>query len=397
MGKAGKNTHLEHLEDEIINEGSTGATAVLNILHHLRSFLSGDAGGSVSVTTKWDGAPAVICGTDPSDNQFFVGTKSVFAKDPKICKSENDINTLYSGQLAEKLKAALQYLKDAGIKGVLQGDLMFTNDKKTERIEGKQFITFRPNTITYAVESKSELGRKLNSCKLGIVFHTKYTGDSLATMTASFNVSRNDFSAPANVWIETAEFNDITGAASFTPQEATQFDAALRRAVGSFKKTKGILDRIQSGKKTLMIDTELKKFFNGYIKKGQSIPSVDRAYKEFFYHLGNENNVKIQGLKRLDSQADRAGKFMEQVDFILNNEKEFKMMIALYMNLQFCKNLIVDKMKKVSTTRLFVDKGTHYEATSPEGFVAIQSGKAVKLIDRLEFSKLNFTIEKNWG
>ena len=36
-------------------------------------------------------------------------------------------------------------------------------------------------------------------------------------------------------------------------------------------------------------------------------------------------------------------------------------------------------------------------ATNPEGYVAVdKKGKAVKLVDRLEFSIQNFTAAKNW-
>ena len=73
------------------------------------------------------------------------------------------------------------------------------------------------------------------------------------------------------------------------------------------------------------------------------------------------------------------------------------MVIAAYMNLQASKMMLVEKLKKVSSLRLFVDMGGgDYEATTPEGFVAISNDKATKLVDRMEFSKLNFTVPKNW-
>ena len=102
-------------------------------------------------------------------------------------------------------------------------------------------------------------------------------------------------------------------------------------------------------------------------------------------------------MKRLATQADKAYAFVEAVELITSNEKAFKMIIASYMNIQYCKNLLVNKMKKVSSLRLFVNMGTHYEATTPEGFVAISGRTAVKIIDRLEFSRLNFTVPKQWG
>ena len=73
------------------------------------------------------------------------------------------------------------------------------------------------------------------------------------------------------------------------------------------------------------------------------------------------------------------------------------MLIAAYMNIQVAKNILVDKMKKVSNLRLFVDMGGgDYKPTTPEGFVAISGREAVKLIDRLEFARLNFVVPKNW-
>ena len=350
----------------------------------------------VAVTTKWDGAPAVICGTDPSDGQFFVGTKSVFAQDAKICKSSADIQRYYSGALAAKLEASLQHLRGC-VRGVLQGDLMFTDDKTTERIDGENFITFRPNTITYAIDPDSKLGREIGSAQLGIVFHTKYTGPSLPEMTASFDVQETDFTTKPGVWIQRSTFEDIGGIATMSTAERQKFDAAVRRAEGSLKQTRGLLDKIQSGKKTLQIDTEFKKFFNNYVKAGKDIPSVEKAYIDFFEHLGKEYSKKIKPMKRLATQADKAYAFVEAVEFITSNENAFKMIIATYMNLQYCKNLLVEKMKKVSALRLFVNMGTHYESTTPEGFVAISGKTAVKIIDRLEFSRLNFTVPKQWG
>ena len=393
---AGKNTHLTHVEDRIIIDGSQGGKEAINILKEMGKYLSGNKSGGV-VTTKWDGAPAIICGTDPADGNFFVGTKSVFAKtEPKVCKTNEDISKWYSGVLAEKLKASLKFLKDAGIKGVLQGDLMFTNDKKTERINGRNYVTFRPNTITYAAEKGSDLEKSISSAKLGIVFHTKYTGNSLPEMSASFNVNANDFESSGNVWAERAEFQDVTGVATFSGGEKSKYDAAVKMAEGSLKQASATLNKIQSGKKTLAIDTEFLKFFNNYVKAGKGIPSVQMAYNQFMYHLAGEYSKVIKKNKTLKAQAAKAGKFIDAIEFIETNERGMKMLIASYMNLQYAKNILVEKMKKVSQLNLFVNMGDHYEVTTPEGFVAIVGGQATKLIDRMEFSKLNFTVPKQW-
>lgn len=393
-----KNTHMTHVEDLILIEGSAGSPKVINFLKEMMTFLSGKPGSGLAVTTKYDGAPAIVCGTDPADGNFFVGTKSVFAKTaPKICKSLSDIQRMYDGALAQKLTASFRYLQNANIRGVLQGDLMFTDDKKTEKIDGKTYITFRPNTLTYAVDPNSKLGKDIKRAELGIVFHTKYTGQSMVEMSASFNISDSDFKSGGPVWAKKSEFKDIGKVASLSGNEKSKYEASVRRTEGSLKQCKQLLDKIQSGKKTLAVDTEFLKFFNNYVKAGSNIPSVERAYVEFMYHMGKEYDKVIQKNKTLKSQAEKAGKFIELIDFIQSNERQFKMLIASYMNIQFCKNILVDKMKKVQALRLFVDMGNgDYQVTADEGYVAISGTDAVKLIDRLEFSKLNFTVPKNW-
>lgn len=394
--KKGKNTHLEHLEDEILNNGHAGGEKAIKILRELGKYLSGLGGPSVSITTKWDGAPAIVCGTDPADGKFFVGTKSVFnANDPKICKTQSDVQRLYDGVLAAKLSTALRLLANTGIKGVLQGDLMFTNDKKRETIQNKTYITFRPNTITYAVDPNTPLGAQIGNADIGIVFHTKYTGPSIAQMTASFDVKEGDFVSGGQVWAQRATFTDVTGQAAFSAQEKESYDAAVNKAEGSLKVASGIADAIQSGG-TLDFDTEFKKFFNNYIKTGMGNPPVKKAYQDFMVHLGQEFDKSIMKLKTLSAQQKKAEKWLTMIDFMESNQRAFEMLIATYFNLQSAKNIIVEKLQQVKSLSMFVETSDGYQVTNPEGFVAISGGNAVKLIDRLEFSRLNFTVPKNW-
>jgi hypothetical protein len=392
-----KNTHLTHIEDRIITDGAKGAYEAIEMLKLMGDFLDGKAGGGKPlVTEKWDGAPAVICGTDPSDGQFFVGTKSVFAKNqPKLCKSVNDINRWYSGVLAKKLIASFNYL-NGRVQGVLQGDLMFTDDKRHESIEGQPYVSFRPNTLTYAAKKNTPLGKQIENAKLGIVFHTKYTGSDMANMSASFNVGPGDYQSGGDVWAQRATYQDISGAANMTPVERAQYDKAVRRAEGSVKRAVRMMNKIQSGKKTLMADTELLKFFNNYVKVGRDIPSVDKAYNQFLFHLGAETDKEVNKRQTTASQEKLAMKWLGTVDMIENNKSEFKMLIAAYMNIQYCKNILVRQLQKVQGLRIFADMGNKYVAANPEGYVAVRGQRAVKLIDRLDFSRLNFTIPKQW-
>ena len=156
--KGGKNLHLEHLEDEIINFGVDGGRAAINFLRSLRDMLAGSSRSSVNMTVKWDGAPALFAGVDPEDGKFFVAKKSVFNVNPKLYKTAGEIDADLSGTLNSKFKVALSELRKLGIKGVLQGDLMFTDDLSDESIDGiKYLLGDKSNEITVGTtETKSK-------------------------------------------------------------------------------------------------------------------------------------------------------------------------------------------------------------------------------------------------
>ena len=391
------NKHLEHIEDLILLEGASGAEKAIKILKDVAQVLSGTGGPSMTITTKWDGAPAVVCGIDPADGKFFAGSKSVFNKqDPKIAKTQSDVQRMYSGGLADKISACLRYLPAVVTSGVLQGDLLFTNDKATKTIEGKSYVTFRPNTITYAAETDSPLGRDIATASLGIVFHTSYSGNSVPEMSASFGVPTTAFKSGGQVWATTASFIDVGNVAALSPAEMGQFNAAIKMAEGSLKKSKKVLNEIQSGGKVLKFDTEFKKFFNRFYRGGKAISPVNQSYVEFARHLGNEYNKVISKNKTLDSQAKKAFQFVEAVDYMEDNKEGVRMLIALYQNIIKAKLLLVNKMNQVGGLNTFVETGKGYKVTAPEGFVAISGSQAVKLIDRLEFSNLNFNVPKIW-
>ena len=394
---AKKNTHLEHLEDLILLEGKSGAEKAIRVLKEVSSSLSGAGGPALTITTKWDGAPAVIAGIDPVDGKFFVGTKSVFNKqNPKICKTSSDVQRMYGGVLASKLEYCLKFLPAVIPSGVLQGDLLFTNDKATKSINGKSYVTFRPNTITYAAETNSGIGRDIQTASMGIVFHTTYTGPNLASMSAGFGVPESAFNKTSACWATTASFQDVGNVAALNSAEKGVFDGLIRMTEGSAKQTGNLLNTIYTGGKTLQIDTEFKKFFNKFYRDGINQPPVATVYVQFIKYLSNNYNEAIKKNKTLEAQANKAFKWVEAIDFITAHEHQMKMIIATYQNLIKAKNILVNKMNQVAALNTFVETSTGYKVTNQEGYVAISGGEAVKLIDRLEFSNLNFNVPKNW-
>ena len=393
-----KNTHLEHLEDEIINNGYQGGINAVEFLKSLRNMLVGSSRRKLNVSVKWDGAPAVFCGVNPENGKFFVGSKSIFNVTPKINYTQADIRKNHDGGLATKLSVCLKELPKLGIRGVVQGDLLFTpGDIKSVSIRGEDAIAFTPNTITYAVPENTDLAKKIKRAKLGIIFHTTYNGRKMANLKASFGVNVNRFAKTPAVFFDDASYKDSSGVATFTTTENEQYDSMLRMAMGSLGKGKRVLDLLKRQTNLLSVGARLKIYFNTMIRQGQTIANVKNIQKDFrkYYAqvLDDEmSNKKTANAKRKYAEIRNAG-----LRFIDSNDNEIYFAIASYVTLQRVKNFLVNKMNQIKSIGTFIQRGNGFEVTNPEGYVAVDRlGRAVKLVDRLEFSTANFTVSKNW-
>ena len=401
--KGGKNLHLEHLEDEIINYGVDGGRAALNFLRSLRDMLAGSSRSSVNMTVKWDGAPAIFAGIDPSDNKFFVAKKSVFNVNPKLYKTEAEINDDLSGALNSKFKIALQEFSKLGIKGVLQGDLMFTDDVEKTSIDGEGFYTFQPNTIVYAVPVDSKLGSIIKKSKIGIVWHTTYTGNALEDMKASFGVNISGLKSPSSVWMDDATYKDTAGKSTFTSTETEKVTAILSAVGKTFQRINGPQLRkfiaLQESMTGAIAGASLKTYNNSKVRAGEKIKQPNQHAK------GYEKWVEISIQKQIDKAKSPAGKKKYeniQKEYIREVRKYTGMLVQVitFQNLLVdAKMVIVKKLNSVKgLTDTFIKTANGFKVTNPEGYVAIDrvSGGAVKLVDRMEFSFNNFTAIKAW-
>ena len=391
-----KNTHLEHLEDNILNDGSQGGKEAVAFLRSLGEMLD-QGSAEARVTVKWDGAPAIICGINPDNGRFFVGTKSVFNKvSPKISYSENDVDSMYPpGQLASKLKDAYKYLSTLSIPNVVQGDLLFTDDKYEAVIGGDTCIAFQPNTIVYAVPKDSDIGQKIDEAKFGIVFHTQYSGRTLDAMTASFgdiNIQGN-----TNVFVTSSDFKNASGEANMTSAERTTYTNLVNKTEGSLKQASRFLDMMKTNNMNkFTLNIMFKTFFNRYVREGKSLVGARNTARDFAQYFSNALDKEIDS-KKMKSTKDKYLELKNKgLKFINDNQQAIYMTVASYMNLQAAKNFMIRKLQKVNTFGTFLRTPDGYRVTAPEGFVAIRSGRALKLVDRLEFSRANFTADKNW-
>ena len=397
--KEGKNLHLEHLEDNVLNAGVAGVRESINFLQSLRDMLSGKAQSHVNVTTKWDGAPSIFVGTNPENGKFFVGTKSVFNKNAKLNYTDADIDENHpSAGLNSKLKIALAYLPKLGIKGILQGDMMFTKDDlKHETIDGEEYIVFQPNTIVYAVPVESKLAKTMQAAQLGVVFHTSYTGKEIENMKASFNIDLGHLHTTKDVWFRDASFTDASGTATFTAEETKQLSSILSTAGRTFQTIPAMaLNRIAASATHL---EQIKTFNNTKVRAGQKIVNPALHTKQLMQYVEDKLNKEILAAKKEDTKDKRIKEKTEVMRFYRSNYIALTHIFELMNLIVDAKLMIIRKLETIKSIGTFVRTDNGFKITAPEGFVAVDriKGNALKLVDRLEFSHQNFTAAKNWS
>ena len=401
--QAGKNLHMEHIEDEIINHGVPGGRAAINFLRSLRDMLAGASRSSVNMTVKWDGAPAIFAGTDPSDGKFFVAKKSVFNVNPKLYKTNKEIDDDLSGQLNAKFKIALKEFSKLNIKGVLQGDLMFTNDLGKTKIDGVSYITFQPNTIVYAVPSDSDFAKVINKAKIGVVWHTTYTGKDLPSMKASFGADIKKLTNTSSVWMDDAQYKDVSGRATFTKSETDQITKILSETGKTFQRISSPLLKkflsLQGSMTGQLVGASYKTYYNSKVRAGETIKNPSKYAKEYEKFVSDKLQSQVDKLKTPKGKAKYQNIQKEYTREIKKHVRNLEQVVRFQNLLIDAKMQIVKKLNSVrQLTNTFIRTNNGYKVVNPEGYVAIDrvSGNAVKLVDRMEFSFNNFTAIKTW-
>ena len=386
-----KNTHLEHLEDSIWNEGSAGVENAIAFLLGVADSLNSSVSSSHSVTVKWDGAPAIFCGINPENKKFFVGTKSVFNKGtPKINYTNKDIDKNHSASgLNDKLKIALKYLPKLGIKGVLQGDFMFDSKSLGSMTEnGETLTTFTPNTITYAVPVGSDVEKEISNAKMGVVFHTGYKGRTMEDMKSFFRPNIKSLKKTKDVWFKNAEFSDESGTITLTTTEKDSLDAEIKSASDHMSNVGKFADTIRDS-----VKPNIKTYINSTIRTGES----NGSFSGFVAYLTDKLNTAMDKLKTEKGKEKKAVARDEVLEYLNTNESSITAMFDAHKALTKAKTILIRKLEEIKGIGTFVRTDDGFKATAPEGFVAVDdTGKALKLVDRLEFSRSNFTVAKNW-
>jgi ASC-1-like (ASCH) protein len=396
-----KNTHMTHIQDLVLYKGVKGTEQAIKALREVYERLRGNKSSSVDISVKFDGSPAVFCGQDPTDGQFFVAKKGIFNKNPKVYKSHADIDADTSGDLNTKLKVAFDELKDIGIKGIIQGDIMFTKkDLKRETIDGRKYITFHPNTIIYAVPADIPLAKTISAANIGIVFHTTYTGTTFENLTASYGVNLSGLKNKRTVWMRDAEYRDQSGQVLLSKNESRVVEKAIQNAEQIFRKISRTALRDIAGNREIAATIE--QYNNSFVRAGKPLPAnSDSHVRGLIKWLGDRFDKEALTKKSDKGKAAvsaRRDSFMEF--FSEDNRKNLALVFDLQKAMIEAKLILIEKLDRLSELNTFVKTRQGFQVTKSEGFVAIDrlSGGAVKLVDQLSFSYNNFSpdIIKAW-
>jgi hypothetical protein len=394
-----KNTHMTHIEDMVIDGGVKGARAAIFALRDLRDMLAGTTNDTKQVTVKWDGAPAVFAGIDPSDGKFFVAKKGIFNKNPMVYKSVKEVKADTSGDLAAKLTVAFQEFKKLGIKkGVYQGDIMFTKkDLKNETIDGQKYITFHPNTIVYAVPLSA--AKEIKAAKIGVVWHTYYQGATFEKMNASFGVSIGAFKNVRTIWQKSANFPDISGLATLTKKETDEITTHISNAGKFFQKISA------NALKDVSTDKDINLFINTFrntkIRTQSEISNTSTHAEELIQWIHDRYDKEIDALK---TQAGKDRKNNSKIAalqwFNDDNKTNLIAMFDMQNELVYAKRKLLTHLDSMDSINTFIKTKDGFRVTGAEGYVAIDhlTNGAVKIVDRMEFSYNNFSknIIKGW-
>jgi hypothetical protein len=384
------NTHLTHLEELILTQGAAGYNMARAFLLELLETLKGNSRSHVQTSVKWDGAPAIFAGINPENGQFFVGTKSIFNKDPKINYTPEDItnNHGHAPGLVDKLTKALKYLPSLGIKNILQGDFMFDDGMlDVTQIDGESHYRFKPNTIVYAVPVDSDLGREIGKSKFGIVFHTTYNS---LDGGASFGADVSRLKRVPGIWFDDAFFTDDTGTVTLTSGEEEHVINLVAKADQVNKKI---------NYNDLPFDL-LNIYINSEIRGGEFLESPEKSFQGFLNWYAAKLEKKVDKLKSEKGRMRAFNKGEEDLQAFRGKKEDVLNLFRVSRLLFEAKNIFIKKYNNaVYNTKHFIDDGSgDLVASNPEGYVAVDhEGNGVKFVDRLEFSRANFAMDKGFA
>lgn len=374
--------HLEHAEDHVIHGGDEGVQHAADNLDDLHNAMSGKKSKS-RITVKYDGSPSVVFGHHPETGRFFVASKSAFNVNPKINYTHEDVdrNHGHAPGLAGKLKSALDHLPKVipHKGGVYQGDFLYDKDDIKDE-DGK--YKFTPNTITYAAEKGSAQGRKIAGSKIGFVVHTKYSGKKLDDMKAGFDVDHDNFVHDPHVNLINPEIKDFSRH-GHNDASKREYEKHKAKALEAYRRvTPEALEALGNH------SDHVKQYINSTVRDGTKPTTAG-----LISHLEKRRDAEVAKVKTDAAKKKKAEQFDSIADSVRKHQKGLSAALELHGHLQNAKDTLV---KALGNPTEF-EHSVGGKEVKPEGFVSIRNGRPTKLVDRSEFSRLNFANNRGKG
>ena len=404
-----KNLHLEHAEDLMLMMGSSGVAEAFGYIDDLIKTFTSAPTANRNISTKWDGAPAIFCGPDPADGEFFVAKKGLFNKKPVLFKSIEEIDQGESrDDLAKVFKAVFNGMKplyDSGkLTDVVQGDFLFhSGTRQVKRVMGENCVLFKPQLIAYCIPDHDDLYEYAKSCDVCLVIHAKYpkgTAKTVADLSVNFGFDASDLSTKKCLII--SPFTSQLGSdVMLTTSEKLRLHRAKTASNNLLRKCSKFLDEIASDYDNSWGHSYfIKQYFNARVREGQVVNSASKFFDDYCNYYEEKYRKKIEGLKQDKAIAQWKMKFYEGYEYIHDNKNEFIAMVGIYNSIQNTKSIFIPKFEKGERFKTFYynEDGT-YEIGDQEGYVVVkESTRAVKIVQRLGgFSQRNFNEMKKWS
>jgi hypothetical protein len=234
------------------------------------------------------------------------------------------------------------------------------------------------------------LGTQIQNAKVGIIFHTTYAGDNLADSEAKAGADVSSFTRSPDVWFDNASYKNVSGSATFTKQESEQFSKGIQTLRTLLQSVPKNLSAMLTTNKDFVPMFQM--FINSEVKQGRIPTDVNQFMKAFQQFYLERMQQQLSGLKAQKAIAVRQQKMKDMPRFLSTMKKPLQAMLMFYKQAQAMKQLALQKMNQAMQVGTFAQTENGLEVTDPEGFVAVGTdGGAVKLVDRLTFSKRNLT------
>ena len=398
--------HIDHLEENILNKGKAGVIEALENIDAAIEYFVGET--DYSISTKFDGSPAIVAGRDPKGN-FFVGSKSAFAADKKINYTHEDIDQNHPGPgLSDKLHYALDYLPSLGLKGIYQMDYMFDSspvgddDKKwsgkremtPDIIDGiknnNKFITFKPNTLIYAVSPDSPYGSDIRNAKIGVAIHIEYQVVKGILKVKKYTSSPSEFKSSKDVFV----FNILINKPKNPNKRIT---TQLLRDVDKKKaRIMKLVDKIDFDS-LKAYTAELKTYINIEVRGGQFLEDTSISADKFITYVINRKKDAIKKLKRESSIQEKQKQLQQHIKVLRALKPSVKKALDVTKILANLKNNLIsifNEFTKNEVLGTYLETDDGWKTTPPEGYAGSKvdddGARITKFVDRAEFSRANF-------